>query len=129
VFLSTLASSAAAIGPLTVDPDSQGGPGRQLMETALAEARRRGIEQVRLVQSPAHLRSLALYISVGFHVREPLVLVGGALPKLEAGTTSVRPATEADVAACNALCSRVHGLEREQELRRAIVQGIATVAE
>jgi predicted N-acetyltransferase YhbS len=128
VFLAAL-TSAAAIGPLTVHPESRGGVGRRLMETALAEARSRGIEQVRLVQSPAHLRSLALYISVGFDVREPLVLMGGALPKPEAGSTQVRPATEADVAACNALCSRVHGLEREHELRRAIGQGVATVAE
>ena len=99
------------------------------METALAEARRRGIEQVRLVQSPAHLRSLALYIGVGFDVREPLVLMGGALPEAVPGTTPVRPATEADIAACNALCRRVHGLERDQELRRAIGQGVAMVAE
>jgi predicted N-acetyltransferase YhbS len=128
IFLSAL-TSAAAIGPLTVHPESQGGTGRRLMEAALAEARTRGTEQVRLVQSPAHLRSLALYTSVGFDLREPLVLMGGALPKPEAGTTLVRPATEADVAACNALCGRVHGLEREPELRRAIGQGIATVAE
>lgn len=128
IFLSAL-TSAAAIGPLTVHPDSGGGAGRRLMEAALAEARGRGIEQVRLVQSPAHLRSLALYVSVGFEVREPLVLMGGALPEPEAGGTPVRPATEADVAACNALCRRVHGLEREQELLRAIGQGIAMVAE
>ena len=56
---------------------------------------------------------LSALISVGFRVREPLVLVGGALPKAEAGMASVRPATEADVAACNALCRRVHGVERD----------------
>jgi hypothetical protein len=32
----------------------------------------------------------------------------------------VRPATEADIAACNLLCRRVHGFERGVELREAI---------
>jgi hypothetical protein len=32
----------------------------------------------------------------------------------------VRPATEADIAACNLLCHQVHGFERGVELREAI---------
>jgi predicted N-acetyltransferase YhbS len=119
----------AVVGPLTVDPAAQGGVGRQLMAAALGEARRVGLERVRLVQSPAHLRSLALYVTAGFDVREPLVLAQGDRPAPAPGGGTVRPATEADVAACNALCRRVHGLEREPELRRALAQGMATVAE
>lgn len=129
-FLHTLApAGVAVIGPLTVQPEAEGGVGRCLMETALAEARRHGIERVRLVQSPAHLRSLALYAKVGFDVREPLVLMQGDRPAPEPTGARTRPATTADLAACNAVCRRVHGLEREQELRRAIEQGVATVAE
>lgn len=121
--------AAAVIGPLTVHPRAEGGAGRRLMEAALAEARHRGIESVRLVQSPAHLRSLALYVKAGFDVQEPLVLMQGDLPIAESGAARVRPAVEDDVAACNALCRRVHGLEREHELRGAVGQGVATVAE
>jgi predicted N-acetyltransferase YhbS len=130
IFLNTFPPApVAVIGPLTVHPEAQGGVGRRLMGAALEEARRRGIEGVRLVQSPAHLRSLALYTKFGFDVREPLVLMQGDLPTAEAGAARVRPATEEDVAACNAVCRRVHGLEREHELRRAIQQGVATAAE
>src|SRR3712207_9263139 len=50
-------SPVAAIGPLTVDPSAEGGVGRALMEAALMEARKRDYDQVRLVQSPSHLRS------------------------------------------------------------------------
>jgi predicted N-acetyltransferase YhbS len=130
LFLNTFPPApVAVIGPLTVHPEAQGGTGRRLMDAALEEARRRGFEAVRLVQSPAHLRSLVLYLKVGFEVREPLVLVQGDLPPAEAGTAKARPATEADIAACNALCRRVHGLEREHELRGAIARGGAMVAE
>ena len=130
VFLNTFPpAQVAAIGPLTVDPEAQGGPGRQLMESALEQARALGIPSVRLVQSPAHLRSLALYAAAGFDVREPLVLMHGNLPAAETRVIRVRAATEWDVGACNAICRRVHGLERELELRRAIDQEVATVAE
>jgi predicted N-acetyltransferase YhbS len=128
IFLHTF-GSVAVIGPLTVHPRGEGGVGRRLMEAALAEARHRGIESVRLVQSPAHLRSLALYVKAGFDVQEPLVLMQGDLPAVESGAARVRPAVEEDVAACNALCRRVHGLEREHEVRGAIQQGTALVAE
>jgi predicted N-acetyltransferase YhbS len=121
--------SVAAIGPLTVHPRAEGGIGRQLMGEALAAARSGGLQRVRLVQSPAHLRSLALYATMGFDVQEPLVLVSGDLPPRAPAPAGVRPATEADLASCSALCARVHGLEREGEVRSAIQEGVATVAE
>jgi predicted N-acetyltransferase YhbS len=130
IFLNTFPPApVAVIGPLTVYPEAQGGVGRRLMEAALTEARHREIAGVRLVQSPAHLRSLALYTKIGFDVQEPLVLMQGNLPTTDAGAARVRRATEEDVAACNAVCRRVHGLEREHELRRALQQDAATVAE
>ncbi len=77
VFLNRFPSSPiAAIGPLTVDPEAEGnGAGSALLRVALDQARALSIAQVRLVQSPAHLRSLALYSKAGFDVREPLVLM------------------------------------------------------
>ncbi len=41
----------------------------------------------------------------------------------------VRPATEADLDLCNALCRRIHGHDRGGELRDAISQGTARVVE
>jgi predicted N-acetyltransferase YhbS len=77
VFLNRFPSTpVAAIGPLTVDPEAEGsGAGRSLLRVAFDHARALSIPQVRLVQSPAHLRSLALYSKAGFDVREPLVLM------------------------------------------------------
>jgi predicted N-acetyltransferase YhbS len=128
IFLHTF-GSVGVIGPLTVQPRAEGGVGRRLMEEALTVASGLGLERVRLVQSPAHLRSLALYVKMGFDVQEPLVLLCGELPSGAPGPGRVRPATNADVGDCNALCRRVHGLERETELRMALHQGVATVVE
>ncbi len=55
-------SPVAAIGLLTVYPSAEGcGAGRVLMHTALSQARRQNHEQVRLVQSPSHIRYFVLY--------------------------------------------------------------------
>lgn len=120
----------AAIGPLTVDPAVEGSAtGRALMQAALDQARDRHIEQVRLVQSPSHLRSLALYVKLGFEVREPLVLVSGKPSGEHSIDGSVRPATMDDMPACNNLCIAAHGFVRGFELRLAIAQKSARVVE
>jgi hypothetical protein len=41
------------------------------------EARKRNYDQVRLVQSPIHLRSFVLYTKCDFILREPLFLMHG----------------------------------------------------
>ena len=123
-------ASIAAIGPLTVDPSGQGGTGERLMEAALDEAQRRGIERVRLVQSPSHPRSLALYVKMGFDVREPLLLMQGKPPPPDPSARSaVRAATAQDIVACGELCTRAHGFVRELELSTAVAQGHASVVE
>ena len=128
IFLNDFAPTpVAAIGPLTVEPGNQGGVGQALMQVALQRAQERGIERVRLVQSPSHLRSLALYAKFGFAVREPLVMITGT-PPMAAGA-EVRAATEHDTDACNALCKRVHGFARAGELSRGIAQQTARVVE
>src|SRR3712207_3081674 len=121
-------SPVAAIGPLTVDPSAKGGVGRALMEASLMEARKHGYEQVRLVQSPSHLRSFVLYTKCGFTLREPLFLMqGNPVPSILGKKHDVRAARSEDISACNEICISVHGFSREIELRQAIDQGVATV--
>lgn len=124
-------SPVAAIGLLTVQPSAEGcGVGRMLMHAALSQARRQNHEQVRLVQSPSHIRSFVLYTKSGFTLREPLFVVRGQPLKdrAKAGSDSVRPVRdERDIYSCNELCIRVYGFSREMELRKAKDRNIATM--
>jgi N-acetylglutamate synthase-like GNAT family acetyltransferase len=121
-------SPVAAIGPLTVDPSAQGRVGRALMEAVLVQARKRDYDQVRLVQSPSHLRSFVLYTKCGFTLREPLYLMyGNPIPSALEKKYDVRPAIPEDIAECNKICIAVHGFSREVELRQAIDQRVALV--
>src|SRR5918999_3323861 len=123
-------SPVAAIGPLTVDPSAQGGVGRALMESVLVEARKRDYDQVRLVQSPSHLRSFVLYTKCGFTLREPLFLMhGNPTPSsLEKKKYDVRAAGYEDISACNEICISAHGFSREMELSQAINQRVASLS-
>ena len=121
-------SPVAAIGPLTVEPSAEGGVGRALMEASLVEARKRGYEQVRLVQSPSHLRSFVLYTKCGFTLREPLFLMhGNPVPSILGKKHDVRVARSEDISTCNKICISIHGFSREMELRQAIDQRVATI--
>jgi GNAT superfamily N-acetyltransferase len=123
-------ASIVGIGPVTVDPAAQDhGIGRALMESALQRESERNVSGVRLVQTAYHYRSLALYAKLGFSVREPLSVVQGTPPALSLPGLGVRPAAEADVAACAELCTRVHGHDRTGELRDAIAFDSAAVVE
>lgn len=121
-------SSIAGVGPISVDPDGQNrGVGRRLMVDVLDRAKRQNAAGVRLLQSGYHNRSLCLYTKLGFRTREPIsVLQGQPLRQRFAGY-DVRPATSADLIACNQLCQRVHGFDRACELRDAIAQTTASV--
>jgi predicted N-acetyltransferase YhbS len=71
-------SPVAVIGPLTVHPAAEGGGiGRTLMEAALTQVSKQNHDQIRLVQSPSHIRSFVLYTKSGFTLREPLFLMQG----------------------------------------------------
>jgi predicted N-acetyltransferase YhbS len=121
-------SIISGLGPITVDPSAQnGGVGRKLMEAALERSREQGKSGVRLVQAAFHNRSLSLYASLGFDVREPLACMKGpAIGKSAEGCT-VRAAEAADVPACDDLSFRVHGFTRGGELSDAIQAGTARV--
>jgi ribosomal protein S18 acetylase RimI-like enzyme len=131
VFLNTFTPSlVAAIGPLTVDPSMEGsGVGRLLMQAVLNAADAGGLDCVRLVQSPSHLRSLALYAKLGFDVREPLVLVSGDPKPEKIEGRAVREATPEDAQECDQLCAIVHGFTRKTELVTAMARRSACVVE
>jgi GNAT superfamily N-acetyltransferase len=118
------------IGPITIDPTVQNlGVGRKLMQAAIDRANEQGAPGFRLVQAAFHNRSLSLYTSLGFDIREPLsCLQGQALQRSIPGCT-VRPAKPDDVTACNALSQRVHGFDRGVDLSQTIGQGTARVVE
>jgi predicted N-acetyltransferase YhbS len=118
------------IGPITIDPAGQNsGSGRRLMEDALQRVAERGAPGVRLLQDAYHVRSFALYASLGFEVQEATAIMQGVPPDWVDPATTVRAAGEGDLDDCTALCVRVHGHPRRVELADAIEHGGAQVVE
>lgn len=123
-------SIIAGVGPITIDPDAQNlGVGRKLMQAVIDRANERGAAGIRLVQAAFHSRSLSLYASLGFDVREPLACVQGRPREQTVPGCDVRPAQTADLDACNALSRRVHGFDRSREVAEGIEQKAAMVVE
>lgn len=114
----------AAVGPITVDPNAQAkGAGRMLMQAVLDHGKTHvGMHGktpagIRLLQDSFNMASLSLYASLGFDVREPLVLIEGS-PKGETPPGyEIRPTREDDYDACAELCRSVHGFDRLNELK------------
>jgi len=123
-------SEIAGVGPITIDPQVQNrGIGRKLMQAVMDRARSRGAAGVRLVQAAFHNRSLSLYASLGFDIREPLSCMQGRTTQRSIPGFAVRAAQPADLDACNALSRGVHGFDRGRELAEAVQQGTAFVVE
>lgn len=127
-FLDERSNFVVGVGPITVDPKYQNkGTGRQLMTNVLERAKNKNYPSIRLLQASYHNRSLALYASLGFDIREPIsTMQGKPIQEVIAGR-SVRAATESDVESCNAICKVVQGHDRNGELRDSIKQGSAKV--
>ena len=107
------------VGPITVDPESQDvGVGRKLMEAVME--RGSGAPGIRLMQDAFNMRSLSLYASLGFDVKEPAAVFGGKPRSGPVPGLDVRPLEEGDLDECEALCKKVHGFERTNELRDSI---------
>jgi predicted N-acetyltransferase YhbS len=107
------------VGPITVAPEGQNsGVGRRLMGAVIE--RGKDAPGIRLLQDAFHMRSLALYESLGFDVKEPVGVVTGKPRSEPTSGVEVRPLQEGDLAGCEALCAKVHGYERTGELRDAI---------
>jgi len=118
------------IGPISVDPTVQNrGIGAMLMQDVLKRAEDQQVAGVRLLQAGFHNRSLCLYSTLGFRTREPVSILQGTPLKQKFPGHDVRPATSADVAACNRICHAVHGFDRRGELEDAIAQKTASVVE
>jgi GNAT superfamily N-acetyltransferase len=123
-------SAIHGVGPITIDPTIQNrGVGRRLMEAVINRSHERGAPGIRLVQAAFHNRSLSLYTSLGFDVREPLACMQGRTAQRSVPGCEVRPASPADLDACSALSLRVHGFDRAAELVQGIQQGTARVVE
>jgi GNAT superfamily N-acetyltransferase len=123
-------SAIRGVGPITIDPGVQNmGVGRLLMQAVMDRTRDRRAPGSRLVQAAFHNRSLSLYTSFGFDIREPLSCLQGQTRERSVHGCEVRPATPADADACNFLSRRVHGFDRAIELAEAISDGTAQVVE
>lgn len=118
------------VGPITIDPKAQNlGIGRKLMQAVMDRAKQNRAAGMRLVQAAFHNRSLSLYASLGFDIREPLSCMQGQTRERSIPGCAVRPAQPADADACNALSHCVHGFDRAAELTHAIQKGTARVVE
>ena len=123
-------SAIAGVGPITVEPSIQNrGLGRRLMEAVLDRAGEKTHPGVRLLQSAYHGRSLALYSTLGFQVREGIACMQGSPISASLAGYPVRPAREEDVDACDRICRFVHGHDRHRELLDAVKLGTAKIVE
>jgi len=96
------------VGPITIDPAAQNlRIGRELMQALIDRANERGAAGIRLVQAAFHNRSLSLYTSLGFDIREPLSCLQGRTLERSIPGCGVRPASHDDLDACNTLSLRV----------------------
>jgi predicted N-acetyltransferase YhbS len=118
------------VGPITIDPAVQSrGVGRDLMQDVISRANEQGAAGIRLVQAAFHNRSLSLYQSLGFDVREPLSCMQGKTVQRTVPGCAVRSAELADLEACNDVSRRVHGFARSTDLKQGIDRGTALVVE
>jgi predicted N-acetyltransferase YhbS len=123
-------SVVRGVGPITVDPGIQNsGVGRKLMQAVMDRATQTGAAGVRLVQAAFHNRSLSLYASLGFDIREPLSCMQGRTHERSMPGCTVRSARPVDEDACNELSRRIHGFDRGAELAQAIERGTALVVQ
>ena len=105
-----------AVGPITVDPATQAqGIGRMLMQAVIE--RGAGTKSIRLVQDAFNGASLSLYTSLGFDVKEPLVMIEGVAKGEVPKGTEVRTIDENDFEQCSELCKATIGVDRSNELK------------
>ena len=95
VMSSMSARPSSGWGPSRSTPRSKTAPlGASSMQAALQRVAERQAPGVRLVQAAYHTRSLALYATLGFEVREPLVTLQGPPLAVQSPSYAVRPATD-----------------------------------
>ena len=107
------------VGPVTVNPQMQSrGTGRKLMEAVVE--RGKDAAGIRLLQDAFNTKSMSLYASLGFEVKEPIALMTGKPDHQVSENITVRLMTENDLAECGELCRRIHGFERTGDVRDAL---------
>jgi predicted N-acetyltransferase YhbS len=107
------------VGPITVRPGVQGrGIGRRLMHAVLD--RGRDSASMRLIQDATNLVSLSVYASLGFEVKEPLLLMSGSAASPPSNDVIIRQMTEGDLDSCAVLCRGVLGFDRTVDLQQAL---------
>jgi len=122
-----LADEVGGIGPITIDPAHQGRQvGRRLMQAVIDAARAKGFQRLGLLQDSFNTRSLSLYASLGFTVREPAALID--IVPAEDIDPGIRPLTADDLDAADALCVRLQKFSRRNETRAAIDGGFGPLA-
>jgi len=92
-----------------------------------AVLQRAGARPTRLLQETFNMRSMALYASLGFDVKDLYVLVSGR-PSVQLAGYEVRPMIEADLEECERLQDSAIGFSRINELRTALRAGSPWVA-
>jgi ribosomal protein S18 acetylase RimI-like enzyme len=103
------------VGPITVDTCTQSrGTGRKLMEAVIE--RGQNAPGIRLLQAAYNTKSMSLYASLGFDIKEPIALMAGKPAGEMTPGVEVRPMTSGDLPACEELCKKVHGFQRTGEL-------------
>jgi GNAT superfamily N-acetyltransferase len=118
------------ISVLTIHPKVQNrGIGRWLLQHGMGFLVKQGHTRQQIIQVGYHHRSLCLYAKSGFIASELLSTMTGKPIKIGSPSRTVRKATDSDAHDCNALCKKVHGFDREQEVTYAIARGTATVVE
>jgi hypothetical protein len=100
-----------------------------MMEPLLERARVAGLEGTRLVQAAYNTHSLALYTKLGYCARELLVCLHGNPIAMGMRGCPVRQGTEEDAEACNAMCERLHGYARREDIEEALKLRALTVVE
>lgn len=118
----------AGIGPVFVRPELQEDQiGRNLMIAAISRADELGQKSVRLTQSTFNRASMALYVKLGFEVKEPLAVMQGAPLGVQVPGYSVRSARLADLNAMDEICFAIHRHSRRSEIEGAIEHETAKV--
>jgi GNAT superfamily N-acetyltransferase len=107
----------AGVGPITVDPNAQAtGTGRKLMEAVIERGLR--APGIRLIQDAFNGTSMSLYASLGFDIKEPLVLIAGKIAGEVASGYEVRQMEESDFEECDGLNRQIHGFSRLHDIRQ-----------
>jgi len=123
-------SRVGGISVLTIDPKVQNrGVGRHLLLHGMEFLVEQGHTRQQIIQVSYHNRSLCLYAKSGFIASELLSNMTGKPIKANIPSHTVRRASDGDAHACNVLCRKVHGFDREHEVAHAIARGTATVVE